>query len=105
MYNLCSYRYADIDDLAPAGAKVVDLPTSCKGRDLGEGACCGESVYDTIEIPRKLANEELEDEDENAGEYMIPSTAVNPTVFAPDFLKKDSDLSKTYNNNLYGIQK
>ena len=117
-WPFCSiFRYADIDDLGACGAKFVDLPKACNGKVLDDydGYCSvgGEPVYDIIKIPCNVTKQ-CSDED---GEYervqghcetqgqAESSPAMNPTVFAPDFLKKDSNLSKTYTNNLYDVKK
>lgn len=95
------HRYTDIDEIACGGGKYVDFP-ACKDLNTPvEVACLKDNIYDTVTTHAEAGP------GHNVGgacgiETPPPCPGRNLGRFAPEFLKKDTDVSEAYSNNLYG---
>ena len=100
-FLLC--RYIDIDEVIPGG-KCVDLPTCKQLNAPVEVACVKENIYDTV-----TSHVEAGPNHEMGGacgeDAPPPCPGGNVKQFAPEFLKKDTDVLQAYSNNLYGYNK
>ncbi|XP_060566552.1 uncharacterized protein LOC132725433 [Ruditapes philippinarum] len=97
------HKYVDIDEVA-VGGKCVELPP-CK--DINRPvvvACVKENIYDTV-----TTHEEAGHDHDMGGACSEDAPPLCPgghvKQFAPEFLKKDTDVSQAYSNNLYGYNK
>lgn len=91
------HRYVDIDELEAHCAKLPH----CKGDyEPMRVSCPKENVYDTVQGEQGESDQEVGGADEGA--LPPPCSGVKVKQFAPEFLKKDTDVSKAYSNNLYG---
>lgn len=87
----------------------MDMPPTKHEVEPVYDTCCTDPVYDAVEpseMPGKVGHGACASEDElsdAADGQTAPGAGLDPTAFAPDFLKKDTNVSQAYSNNLYGV--
>ena len=113
------------------GAKEVDLPIRCENTKGEESCCANQNIYETLKSRHDWSESDGErSEEERVGGASeieahgaeseapvggatggdlapppIPCHKVDNGPFAPEFLKKESDVFQAYSNNLYGYHK
>ena len=90
-------RYSSIDEVQ-ACAKHVNLPTAKEIEDCETREQPRDNHYETV------PSEPLDTEEGDIDDVPPPYPGCSMAGFRPEFLKKDTDFSQAYSNNLYGYK-
>lgn len=100
------FRYTDIDDIA-VGGRYVDMPACKELNGPVNVSCVKENIYDSVKthVEARPGKDEGEVEGACGEDAPPPCPGRNLEKFAPEFLKKGTNVSQAYSNNLYGYNK